>query len=278
MVIRLSVLALALVACKPAPEASLSLEDGVTFLFSDFEGDAAELESAILDVEAEIKAADLSVEAKDRAFTLPKLTADKLGGVTAPPGTDPNNQVATVLLGRSEHDFDANYMLALETNYVCIESDTTVFYGRTIVEGEDCWEGRTCSFLRTTNEVRKENILAKAWYDLFKDYRRIDLSDGRTAMIARSWTEEVFPGDNGNTEFAQNFSAELWIPDGSATLRAYAIWTEINIGLGDDAMQTLVIDGLDQGFNFGDGFMAGQSPDEYDCPNDRARPYDRGEE
>lgn len=278
MIARLLIVSLALAGCKAAPEAPLSLEDGATFLFSGFEGEAEDLEKAILDVEAEIKQVDLSVVAKDRAFTLPKLTADKLGGATAPEGTDPNNQVATVLLGRSEHDFDANYELALEANYVCIESDTTVFYGRTFVEGEDCWAGRTCSFLRTTNEVRKENILAKAWYDLFKDYRRVELSDGRTAMIARSWTEEVFPGDNGNTEFAQNFSAELWIPDGSATLRAYAIWTEINIGLGPDAMQTLVIDGLDQGFEFGDGFMAGTAPEDYDCPNDRARAYDRNAE
>ncbi|HMV65917.1 MAG TPA: hypothetical protein PKA64_03620 [Myxococcota bacterium] len=275
MIPRLLTLSVALVGCKPAPDAPLSLEDGVTFLFSDFEGDAAELESAILDVETEIKGADLSADAKDRAFTLPKLTADKLGGATAPPGTDPNNQVATVLLGRSERSFDDNYDLALELNYVCIESDTTVFYGRTLVSGGDCWADRSCEYLRTTNEVRKENLLAKAWYDLFKDYRRVDLSDGRTAMIGRSWTEEVFPGDNGNTEFAQNFSVELWVPDGSSTLHAYAIWAEINIGLGADAMQTLIIDGLDQGFEFSDGFMAGTAPEDYGCPNDRDRAYDR---
>lgn len=269
-------------ACKPADEApddvpeggTYSLESGPVYLFSGFEGDAAELGLAVLDLEAAMEGIDFTTVAKDRAFTLPKLTADDLGGATAPPGTDPENQVATVLLGKSVHDLAANYAVTTEPNYVCIESDTTVFYGRTFTSDTACWNDKTCEYLRTTNEVRKENFLAKAWYDLFKDYRLITLSDGREALVARSWTEAVFAGDGGNTEFAQNFTAEVWIPSGEETLHLYAIWAEINIGLGPDTMQTLIIDGLQQGMDFTDEFISGTPTADY-CPNDRARANDR---
>jgi hypothetical protein len=271
-----------LVACTPAEDASdevpvggtYSLQTAPMYLFSGFEGDVAQLGIAVADLEFAMKDIDLTLSAKDRAFTLEKLTADKLGGAIAPPGTDPANQIATVLLAESIHNLDDNYDLTLEPNYVCIESDTTVFYGRSFTSDTACWADRSCDYLRTTNEVRKENILAKAWYDLKKDYRRIELADGRTALVARSWTEVIFPGDNGNTEFAQNFTAEAWIPTGDTTLHAYAIWTEINLGLGDDAMQTLIIDGLDQGMDFSDEFMSGAAAEDY-CPNDRDRAYDR---
>lgn len=267
--------AAALVAggCKEAEIAPLSLGDASLYLFSGFEGEVEPLASAILDLEREALAVDLNAPPRDRAYTIPKLTSEYLGGVTAPPETDPENQVTTVLLGRSVRTAEQNLQLVGEVNQVCIESDTTVSATRTFSTDLEAFLDGSEEFLRTENETRKENILAKAWYDLFKDFRRVTLEDGREAIVARAWTEEVFYGDGGNTNFAQNYTAEVWIPDGDTTLRAYAMWAEINIGLGDDAMQGLIIDGLGESIDNSDGFIVGELSE--DCAEHRDEVYTR---
>jgi|JI10StandDraft_1071094.scaffolds.fasta_scaffold291204_2 hypothetical protein len=281
MSLRLVPLIVALAACKAAEEAPDDLVEGATYTlgeaatyaFSGFDGDEAELVVALLDLEAAMGELDVDVSnPKDRAYTLDKLTESQMGGATMPPEADPAEQIATLVLGRSDHDVAANETIVAEPNQVCIESNTTVYYARTYTTDLDCFVDGTCDLVRSTNEVRKENALAKGWYDLFKDFRRVDLGDGRTALVARSWIAEKFLGDNGNAEFAQTFTAEIWIPDGETSLRAYAMWAEINIGLGDDIMQNVIIDGVDEGMENADGWLAG---DDTYCNLDRGRAYDR---
>ncbi len=127
--------------------------------------------------------------------------------------------------------------------------------------------------------MRKENPLAKAWYDLYKDFRSVDLGDGREALISRSWADKVYQGDNGRTDFAQSYVAEAWIPQEGQLLRVYASWFEINIGLGDDAMAGLIIDGIAEGMENADAFLAIEDRDAEDafdyCGADPEREYDR---
>lgn len=277
MLRRLPLLTTALVlgACMPAERAPLGLDDATTYLFTNFEGDATELALVVGDLETEMDSFDLTADdvKNDRARTLDVLTEDELGGATMPPDADPEEQIATVVLGRSEQPMQAQIDLALEDNHVCIESNTTRYYGRTFLEGQDCFGDGSCAFLRTDNEVRKENFLAKAWYDLFKDYRRITLEDGREVMLSRSWSPESYPSDNGSGEFTQSFTIEAWIPDPDGGVkRMYGMWTEINIGLPDDLMQGQIIDGIDEGFYNAEQFMAG---DTSECDADRDREYDR---
>ena len=262
-------------ACKEAPRASLELEDATVFLFTNFNGDAEELGFAVQDLEAAISASgiDLEASARDRAFTVPRLNSSTIGDLQQVPGTEFESQIPTVALGLSRHDYAANLALVAETNHVCIESDSTVSYTREFLSDLACFESGSCDTVQTTNAVRKENILAKAWYDLFKDYRQVELDDGRTAMIARSWTEEIFYGDNGSNNFAQNYTIEAWIPDGDSTLRAYGIWAEINIGLGDDLMQGQIIDGLVEGFGNADDFIDDETA--AFCDNDRNEVFER---
>lgn len=257
-------------ACKEAPRASLELEDATVYLFTNFNGDAEELGFAVQDLEAAINGSgvDLTGDPRERAFTLPQLNSETLGDLEQVPETSAENQVPTVALGRSRHDYAANVALASEPNHVCIESNTTVAYIREFLSDLSCFEDGSCDTLETVNAVRKENFLAKAWYDLFKDYRQIELDDGRMAMLSRSWTEEVFLGDNGTAEFAQNYTIEAWIPDGDTTLRAYGIWAEINMGLGDDFLQGEIIDGLTEGYDNADDFIDGTPQADY-CEADR---------
>ncbi len=259
-------------ACKEAERAPLALEDANVFLFTNFEEADEVLAPVIADLEAAMATIDLAGDLDLRSFTVPILAFDQLGGANAPAEVEAINQIPSLILGESTHDYATNKTVATELNHVCIESNSTKFYGRTIVSDQACWDDGSCAVLRTTNEVRKENALAKAWYDLFKDYRVVVLEDGREAMISRAWIEDVFVGDRGSNEFAQTFTIEAWIPGESTTLRSYGMWAEINIGLGDDLMQGQIIDGVDEGFGNADGFLGG---DTSDCGADRDRAYDR---
>jgi hypothetical protein len=216
---------------------------------------------------------DLTGSLGDRSFTPPILTDEFKGGVTGP-DVAAEEQVPVSVAGMSRHDLDTNLGLVGETNQVCIESNTTVFYERTFTTDEACFLDGSCDTLSTENEVKKENLLAKVWYDVFKDYRTVELTDGRQAMLARSWTEEVFLGENGSNSFDQTYAIEVWIPDAtdaSQTRRYYTFWSSVTLGGVDDAFYaTLVEGGLDEGYQNADNFVDGEL-----CGNDRDFVNDR---
>lgn len=269
----LPVLAL-LVACKPPPEAPEEVGALARFLFAEVDGEEASLLSAADELGEFLATMDLAAGLRERELTVAALTAADVEGLTVPDSFDPATQVAVAVVGRSVHGFDAAIELALEPNQVCIESDTTVYYGRTFNTDAGCFEGGTCAALDTDNEVRKENFLANIWYDLRKEYRRVPLEGGGEALFARSWTEQTAFTDNGNGSIDQSLTAEVWLPDpddASATLRFYAMWSSVTLsGVGDDLWANLVTSGIDEGFQNADTFVDGG-----DCANDRDRPYDR---
>jgi hypothetical protein len=157
--------------CQEAPRAPLDLESSTEFLFTNFNGDTTELGLAILDLEAAITASgtDLTGDKDQRSFSLPILQGEALGDLEQVPETDPANQTPALVLGKSIHDYAENVTLASEPNHVCIESDTTVAYEREYLSDLACFEDGSCDTVQSVNAVRKENLLAKAWYDLFKD-------------------------------------------------------------------------------------------------------------
>ncbi len=281
-------------ACTPPPPLeNANLRDVIPRFFSDFEGgeeaEALDVLVEVLERELVESKVDLDGEVSQRQFTLynpdevngefKPLGAAQLGGAKAPPGTDPAKQIAVVNFGRSRQDYATNVATLLESNQVCIESDTTVYYARSYVGGSAAdFEAGTTDVLRSTNEVRKElSFLAAGWYDLYKDFRRVTLSDGREGVLGRSWIEAVFNGDGGGI-FSQTFTAEAWIDDGEGgALRMYSFWGEIDIGLSNTAMRDLIADSLDEGFVRGDNFADDADPTDY-CGQPRDRAYTRPED
>jgi len=273
MSIRWSAVLFAMGCASPPDEAPKEIGELSTWLFANFDGEENELATGTAELQNFLASTDPGeADVDDRAFTLPVLKEKDWGTISGPKGTDANDQLPVAVVGLSSHDLDGNINLAGENNHVCVESGSTKYYGRRFMSGEDCFFDGSCDLLETENEVRKETAIADVWYDLFKDYRRVVLEDGTEVMYARSWTEKVFPGDNGANSWDQNFTLEAWIPDGKNTLRYYAIWSAVDIGLiGDDILVNLVIDGIDEGYEHADAFMSGDS----DCGNDRDRENDR---
>lgn len=273
----LSLVSLLLVGCGRAPvEAPESLNELALFLVRNAEGDTlAELDAGLVELESELVAIGFDGSTNDRSVTLTALGEADLGGLPTHDGFDPDAQVPVGVVGRSTHDMDAQLRIVEETNHVCIESATTKFYGREFTSDVACFVDRSCDTLSTVNEVRKESILANVWYDLHKDYRWVPMEDGREAMIARSWLAEPFQTDGGGGSWDQTYVFEAWIPDDSGGVqRWYAMWSSVSLSaINDGAWAALVKDGIDEGYEFADDYLADFADEA--CRNDRDREYDR---
>ncbi len=287
------VLSIALFGCKPPPDlidettddvsdtdASLdeaSLADVLPLLYRDAEQPLARVQELVEVLERELGDQGVDVANEDRAkreFTLTHLPNDMLGEVVPPEGADPEAQVSVVVFGRSTHGRAGAIEVQLLPNQVCIESNTTVYYRRVFSTDTDCFEAGTCEWVRSVAEVRKElSILESGWYDFHKDFRRFELADGREVLLARGWIPEVYPLEKGGFAY-QTYSLEVWLERDGALDRTYALWGQLDIGLGDDAMLDLTADALHENMERQDAWVSDTPVEEY-CGNDRDRAYDR---
>jgi len=271
----------ALFACSPPEPAPEGLEATNRFLFTHFDDiDEGEddgvpqiLKDTILNLEMELEGLDLTADLDARKFTMAPIDGEELGTLSLPPGTVAEDQTGILVVGESNQpDLNDHAALALEENQVCIDSSSTKVAKRHINSDATCWADGTCMDLETMTETRKENILAKIWFDLLRDYRRFELDDGREVMLSRGWTEQVWEADGGGgNAWAQNFAIDVWIPQDDRILRSYGAWLEIRLaGAGD--LSNTIADGLNESLIYADEFIAG---DIQTCKNDRDRPYDR---
>lgn len=266
---------------KPPPEAPSSLGDVSIFLFEHFDKEPLaevedqaypDLETAILSLELFMDDIDTKADRiDDRSWGLPELTTEHMGSIPederSPVSTSEQVPVAAAWTSaESPTDLDA---LALETNHVCLQSDTTVCHSRSFTSDEACYGDGSCDELTTSNEVHKRNLLAAVWYTELSDYRRITLEDGRVVGLNRTWLPDQFFGD-GSSSWDQTYAITVNIPrDGGETLRYQAFWSSITVtAIGDADYAGLVKNGLDQAFRWQDDFIQGGD----ECSLDRDEP------
>lgn len=263
-----------LFGCKAPVEAPEELGEVSLFLYANFDGEDEVLAAGITNLDAFLASQDMGAALNDRAVTLPILGPEDQGGVTAPPGVDPNVQVPVGVFAASAHALADHVALVADPNQICIASDSTVYAARTFLTPIDCFVDGSCPRVDTDNETRTETLIADVWIDIFGDYRRVPLEDGREAMIARGWIDQVFLADGGNNSWDQRFTLDVWVPDDAGgTRRFYGMWSSATLGIGDDVYASLVKSGLDEYFANADGMASGEV-----CGNDRDRPYDRPQE
>ncbi|MEZ4237164.1 MAG: hypothetical protein R3F59_13620 [Myxococcota bacterium] len=257
---------------KPPPEAPKELGDLGLFLFKHFEDeDPAEMAVGLQNLKSQIKSTDFTADPKDIAVTMPILQGDDLGGLEIPAGISADAQIPIALAGQSVHAIGKQDVLALEPNQVCIESESTVWAHREFLSDTGCFEDGSCDRLEVKQEVRKENFLAKVWFDQYKNYRWFELEDEdgnvTRALVGRSWIDQQFMADGGNNSWDQLFHIDAYIEDGGKTLRWFSMWSSVTLGgVGDDLYGSLVIDGIGEALVFGDEFIAGNVET---CKNDR---------
>ena len=264
-------------ACTAPVDAPAEIDELSAYLYANFNGNGEDGERALpaglLTLEDYLHTLDLSLSADvdNRTVSLSPLTAADLDGTSAPEGVDLSLQVGVAVSAETSLTMEQEVSLMMDTNQVCIAADSTAYHAVTVLSGRDCFADASCDRMETDNEFFIDS-LSDGWLDTKKDYRWIELDDGRKAIVAREWMPNIAPATSGSNSWDQRFAIVVWLPnpEGTKTLRYYALWSSVTTILTDEIYANLVKDGLDDYYNNTIAFINGD-----DCDKDRDRAYDR---
>jgi hypothetical protein len=252
---------LLLLACTPPEDAPPEFSDAARYGLDHFD-DAEEsaLAVPVLALEEQIYGSLImdSATSADRALAIETLDGSEVDGIPHP-GRDASAAVPPVALAReSLYDRAAHVEVAMREDLSPMEPNSPELYTRTSTEGADCFADHTCTFFRTTNDVRKQNAIMEVEYELLKDYRWVDLGDGRLAMAARSWMPDSATGVDGGTILWQSFTFEIFVPIDTGTLRMMALWSETEfttIEVSESDVELVQLVGIDDIFKAHDEWL-----------------------
>ncbi len=274
---------------RKTPEAPEAFSDAIVRLFVQFDEDPEIVAENILEVERLIYLG-MDVEADkaaDRALAPARLTERDVAMLEERPDRDPADALPISVAGLSPHPPSVSYVLQLEVDHRPWEPYSPNHYVRTFLEGEDCWGDRSCTLLRTWNDLTKENFLMTVEYGFYKDFRWIDLAlDGgepRWAYLARSWDDRSYAGDSGKAFIHQGYTIEFWVPrdgrgyvrqpgdenvdggtwtadsTGGGALRMLTLWSETEfkgVSFPEDAVISTTRNGIDDNFKAADAWLS----------------------
>jgi hypothetical protein len=270
---------LALMGCAKAPPAgNPEFNDAVAYTLRTFDGEEVDLAYALRVLESNIYAGmDVEAESEqDRALTPERLTEEDVVAMEHP-DRDPALALPVAVAARSPHPVESQRHVQMLTDHTPVEPYSPDYYQRTFLEGGDCWFDRACDRMNTFNDLVKKNALMEVPYEFYKDFRWIDMNlpdpedvpegeeptnpgEERWAFVGRSWQEESFEGEGGDTALLQSFTIEVWIPreEGDGTLRMLAVWSETDLGIDftDDQVAGTTRKGIDDNFKAADEWIA----------------------
>jgi len=292
----LSSAALFMTACAKAPEmAEPEFSDALVYVLSQFDDDESELVFAILELEKQVYL-NMDVDAsnpQDRALTPERLQAEDVEELTRP-DRDPAFGIPVALARPSVFEPDSHRHVQMLEDHTPVEPYSPDTYDRIFLDGQDCWLDRECMFLRTQQEIVKQNLLMTIPYSCKKDFRWVDLQtdnpveeDPRWAFIARTWNEDSFVGETGKNSIVQSYSIEIWFPrdgrgflrdgtevntnegtwtsdsNGGGTLRLLSVWAETDLGgldVSDDMVAATTRNGIDKNFKAVESWLEENQP------------------
>lgn len=232
-----------LAGCTPPLEAPQEVEAIGHFVFAELDGDPAALAEAAENLRTALAAeVDWEAGVTERRYAVPLLEAPEVDAVPHP-DVDPALQSPVALAFRSEHDVFDHATLQLESDQSPFEPSSPDVYDRTLLEGGDCWPA-DCARLETENAIVKDNFLYTVPYTTRKQFVRVDL-DGWTALLSRTWSEEIGVGELGRVSIDQNYAVDTWMQDpddAGRTLRLQYAWSSVTIEGVD--MDTIDIRGI----------------------------------
>ena len=256
--------ALTLMGCRKAPPAANpEFSDATQFAFASFEADEADLAFALRALEEQIYLSmDVdAAHAADRALTPAHLTEAQVD--VEHPDRPLASALPVAVAGLSAFSVEAQAVIPLLRDQSPVEPYSPDHYERVFLEGEDCWLEVGCSFLRTDNDITKDNALMTVTYPMYKDFRWVDLSlpdpaaeedyevqdVPRLAFVGRAWLTEPAIGDKESSTIQQSFSLDVWIPrEDGGTLRMMALWAETTfdgVSFSDDLVAVTTREGID---------------------------------
>lgn len=250
-----------LTGCPVAEEASPEFSDAAVGSLAHFDDeDPATLILAVQALEEQVLAAvDPSVdEYYLRGLTPARLEEGALVGIKHP-DRDPTLGVPVALAWRSPHSPELHDAITLLDDLVPVEPASPQKYDRNFDEGRDCYPDN-CEFVRTTNDVIRENLLFTMNQETKKDFRALDV-DGRAFRLSRGWFEQSASNAEGTATVEQSYTIEVWLADGDGALRVQVTWVETIFASGeydDDIVAGTLRSGIDSQFDAHDAWIATQ--------------------
>ena len=248
-----------LAACKPpSPEAPTDLSDLVRYLFAEWHNeDPQPMQDGLANLDAFMRDIDMDTAAVDRSWVPEPLTVEDVSAVTWPE-RDLEATIPLTVAGAGPWAVTDHARLQTEADQLPAEP-TAVRYDRTVTNVDDpsCfWDG-SCGLIETDNDVRRDNLVMSVDFAMRKDFRWVNIGSGedaRRAVVGRSWLEDSFVGDEGNTHLWMSFAVDVWmeLPDGS-TQRVQSLWSESEtIDVEEDIVRNLLRGSIDDVFDAGD--------------------------
>ncbi|MCB9698773.1 MAG: hypothetical protein H6738_18475 [Alphaproteobacteria bacterium] len=259
---RTAFLASWVMGCVAPPPENTALGASSSALFRDFDQAPESLAATVEQLEADLAPIDPTVDWKDRQVRLPPIQPDDRSDV-AGTASDPADQTTVGLPGRSSHAVAELVTTLVEQDQVCINADAVGCHRRDATTDTACFVDGTCEDLRTHNVMLVRGSGVKVWLDFEVDFRRVELSDGRTAVVGRSWMPEEATSEGGGSHWNDRLAIDVFIPDpddDSRTIRWYGTWTAVDLPLwiGEDIYRQALAEGIEGGFVNPDRFLDGE--------------------
>lgn len=248
-------LAFALVACSPSPEAApLTLEDATRQLLVRFDGE-----------DAPALAEELAARVTETRDTLAEgaqlalLTDADVADLPHDDTTDLARTYGAALAVRVGGGVDAHAAVVPEADQSFC-STTYDRYDRAIVSGSAAGY-LSGGDLLTENNLEKDVGLAVLPYPMQKAYRWVDVAAGR-AQIARSLIYRAGYSDDGKTGVVAGFTIEIWVPEEDDAMLWYnATWTQVAspVELGEEFLVNQILDGARDEIEGTERYVAGEA-------------------
>lgn len=265
----LGLVALLAPGCKSSPSANPEFDDAARYLVRVFDsGTDAERAFGMRALEEQVYL-NIDLEASsaaNRSVEPAQIEEEDVADLERPSrDLDRNMPVAVGVLSAYPPDELARVIVL--TDQVPVEPSSQGDdgqYVRTLLDGGDCWLDGGCDALRTHNLVTRSNILYTVTYDLWKDYRWVDMAlpdpaevpegeeavnegEPRQAILVRSWMKESASSEGGTITIWQSFAMEIMAPrdcagfvrDGSEDNRDDGSWQTDSCGGGSVRMQAM---------------------------------------
>ncbi len=255
--------------CKPPPDAPTGVDELNAYLFRNWEAEEeGALELGMFNLQAIFASMDLDVAYGDRSFAIENLSDEDLVGLTPPDGADPADCYAIGLVAGSSFTPQQNSQAIILADQTPVEPFAPDVYDRDFLEPTDpsCFPTRDCLVLRTVNDIVKKSSVMEIPYEMYKDYRWVELSEdglpgsGVWGILGRTWMEARGVGESGNNTIEQSYSIDVFLPSSDDERQAYrylGLWNETTGAVdGPDAVRALALWGMSGMFDETEAWLA----------------------
>ncbi len=226
--------------CPDAPEAPEGSPPGAPTYYGAFFYDA-ELYAPLLKAHIETAASFLDVSGQDGCFRFESLTASDVATVGLL-GIDPS---AIASVGRAE-TFDAPVETLEEAlltgNFAEVYPSTYTEFAETAAEGIPEYREGEVHFASRSFDATIDVAGTLISFPVNDQFRRLEdwEGTGHPLAVLRGWLPSGAVSSAENASITQIFTLELLVPlEGERTERIAAVWSDLDLGLGEDSMFAL---------------------------------------